>query len=76
MGKLTETRERDAVVAERRQQFEAAIKASTATSGWNLGTLNINGGFSRYIDPETDCAWIGFCWGYSAGRAALSEGER
>lgn len=66
---------REARVAERRDQFEAAIAASKATSGWNLGALNVNGSFSRYIDPETDCAWIGFCWGYAAGRRALSEGD-
>jgi hypothetical protein len=75
MEKLTDE-ERDAWVAERRKRFEAAIAASKVTSGWDLGSLTINGGFSRYTDPETDCAWIGFCWGYDAGLAALSEKDR
>lgn len=30
-----------------------------------LETLEINGKFVKYIDSDTDSAWIGFCMGLS-----------
>lgn len=65
---------RDAKIAELRALFEQAAKTSKATTGWNLGIIRVNGKFDRYMDPETDCAWIGFYWGFFAGRRALAKG--
>lgn len=50
-----------------RAKFEAAAAKST-TIHYPLGTMEINGVFHHYMDPDTDNAWIGFRAGYLIGR--------
>jgi hypothetical protein len=38
--------------------FEAWTKADKST--WRLGYVRENGKFARYMDADTDTAWLGF----------------
>lgn len=49
-----------------REEFESTMlrMARKGTITYNLACITINGKFSRYTDPDTDNAWIGFALGY------------
>jgi hypothetical protein len=40
---------------------------------WKMGALKMNGKFSRFMDPDTDTAWIGFKAGFLVALARLSH---
>ena len=47
-----------------RKYFEGAITQTEALrKNTPLGTVEINGVFQRYIDPDTDTLWLGFALG-------------
>lgn len=49
-----------------RAKFEDVMRKSKTIS-YPLGTMEINGQFHHYMDPDTDNAWIGFRAGYILG---------
>jgi hypothetical protein len=51
--------------------FELWTKSHKAA--WRLGYVRENGKFARYMDPDTDTAWMGFEAAWKAARPALSE---
>lgn len=42
---------------------------------WKMGAIKMNGKFSRFMDPDTDTAWIGFKAGFLATHAARRNEE-
>lgn len=52
--------EREALLAPIREKFERTLSKSKLTGPWNFNKITMNGQFSRYTDPDTDNAWIGW----------------
>lgn len=53
-----------ATVEEMKKVFEDKINRIKGLEKFNLCEMRVNGVFTRYMDPDTDNAWIGFCLGY------------
>ena len=50
-----------------RALFEATVKGSKRlVKSTPLGTMEINGAFHHYMDPDTDTMWLGFALGVKA----------
>lgn len=67
----------------RRERFRAIFEQKLKTANergiigrFDLAQLQVNGKFNRYMDPDTDNAWIGFLFGVDAGMAAAVEAMR
>lgn len=61
-------------VAEMRGYFELAMKNTKRFNDIPLGTMEVNGQFHHYMDPDTDTLWIGFAIGMRcAQRLALAQ---
>ncbi|MCX2696669.1 hypothetical protein [Ochrobactrum chromiisoli] len=43
-------------------------------ANWNLSPVHINGQFSKFMDPDTDTAWLGFEAAWNTRHAAPVEG--
>lgn len=51
-------------VAEMRELFESSVRSTARLrESTPLGTLEINGRFHHYMEPDTDTLWIGFALG-------------
>jgi len=51
-------------IEEIRALFETTVKGSKRLASTTpLGTMEINGEFHHYMDPDTDTMWIGFALG-------------
>ena len=57
-----------------RQLFEDACRAQDKII-FPLGTMEINGRFSHYMDPDTDNAWLGFRIGFITGAKRRAKME-
>lgn len=63
-------------VAKMRELFEAAISGTPLLrSSTPLGTMEVNGEFSHYMNPETDTLWIGFALGLRMGERIVQTAE-
>ena len=63
-------------VAQIRECFEQAIRETKALAdNTPLGTMEINGVFSHYMDPDTDTMWLGFALGMRYHERMLKAGE-
>lgn len=64
-------------VAAMRALFERSVKETRVLAQTTpLGTIEVNGAFSHYMEPDTDTLWIGFAIGMRAAeRAAKSTGS-
>lgn len=61
-------------IEEMRKWFEAMISSTPRLrDNTPLGIMEINGGFSHYMDADTDTLWIGFAYGFRRGAAPAAK---
>jgi hypothetical protein len=70
-------KDRDGVlpVSTMKLMFEQTINQTAALKrNTGLGTFEINGEFSHYVEPDTDTMWLGFALGMRCAERLLRAG--
>lgn len=62
-------------VAAMRELFEKSMQSTRLLQGVVLGTMEINGQFSHYMDEDTDNLWIGFAIGMRCAERILKAAD-